>query len=73
MCHVADGDKTEKKRRKVAEANGTEPAAPDVNGFKAMEVPVVHVVANGEAIQDKMKKKKKKKKAESQVAVYSQG
>jgi glycine cleavage system protein P-like pyridoxal-binding family len=70
MCHVADGDKMEKKRRKVAEANGTEPAAPDVNGFKAMEVPVV---ANGEAIQDKMKKKKKKKKAESQVAVHSQG
>ncbi len=68
MCHVADGDKTEKKRRKVAEANGTEPAAPDVNGFKAMEVPVVDVVANGEAIQDKMKKK-----AESQVAVHSQG
>ncbi|CAM6010081.1 unnamed protein product [Sphagnum balticum] len=66
MCHVADGDKMEKKRRKVAEANGTEPAAPDVNGFKAMEV---DVVANGEAIQDKMKKKK----AESQVAVYSQG
>jgi hypothetical protein len=34
-------------------------------------LPVVDVVANGEAIQDKMKKKKKK--AESQVAVYSQG
>lgn len=39
-------------------------------GFKAMEVPVVDVVANGAAIQDKMKKKKK---AESQVALHSQG
>jgi hypothetical protein len=37
-----------------------------------MEVPVVDVVANGAAIQDKMKKKKKKK-AESQVALHSQG
>ncbi|CAM6058838.1 unnamed protein product [Sphagnum tenellum] len=61
------------ERRKVAEANGTESAAPDVNGFKAMEVPVVDVVANGAAIQDKMMKKKKKKKAESQAAVHSQG
>lgn len=64
--NVADGE----ERRKVAEANGTESAAPDVNGFKAMEVPVVDVVANGAAIQDKMKKKKK---AESQVALHSQG
>lgn len=66
--NVADGE----ERRKVAEANGTEPAAPDVNGFKAMEVPVVDVVANGAAIQDKMMMMKKKK-AESQAAVHSQG
>jgi hypothetical protein len=37
-----------------------------------MEVPVVDVVANGAAIQDKMMMKKKKK-AESQAAVHSQG
>jgi hypothetical protein len=40
-------------------------------GFKAMEVPVVDVVANGAAIQDKMMMKKRK--AESQTAVHSQG